>query len=107
MSYLTIDDLVNISEEYDIRYSLALTCKGKIKYDTKEILINPNYKEDAQTLCHEVTHHYFDKIIGVNMMEEIVEQEGLKLYEEDPKFIEEYTRIKLFPYEIQKTDGYD
>lgn len=90
---LNLEDVINYAEEYEHRYFSTIEeglPKGKINFRTKEILYNPLYNEEGETLCHEIMHHHYDNVLGVHPSEQIVEQEGLRLYKAYKKDIDVY-----------------
>ena len=79
------DTIEEIITEYSVAYRvLDNGNKGLINYDTKNIYINPMYNEDADTLMHELYHHYYDNVLGVEAGEDIVEQQAQEALDNNP-----------------------
>lgn len=95
---MDLEDLMNYAQEYEHKYYSTIEeglPKGKINFTQKLVTYNPLYNEEGQTLCHEMMHHHYIQVKGVDVPEEIVESEGLRLYHQWPQEINKYVRTLL------------
>lgn len=101
---LDLEDLINYSEQYEhvlvgrLTDSNGYDVKGKINFKHNLIMYNLNYatpNQLAETLCHEIYHHYFIKELGHDMPEHIVEDMGMLLYQDNKNEIENYVLNKI------------
>lgn len=112
---MELEDLINYSEQYEHKLVDNLTdrndnpIKGCINFRERTIKYNSDYSTPAdlaETLCHEIQHHYFIKELGYDMHETIVEELGLHLLYDNRKSIERYVVNKLGGKDERQTRSY-
>lgn len=102
LSNLGLEEIIDIMDDYAISY-VMMTPKGRIDYNAKVIHINAVYNDNAETLMHEITHHYLDNVlcIGEHFTEDDVELLALDYMLNNPNIItyleSRYLRGKHYP----------
>lgn len=96
---ITLDEMIEESFPYSVRYKVLDHKKGRILYLPKIIIINPMFNEDGVTWTHEMCHHFYDNVFGEDVIEAQVEEDGLLFYEHYYDVIDQYVKHRLSDYE--------
>lgn len=98
---LTTEGFLKIGDMYFVQYKFCKsnlpykTVKGKINFNKWEIILNPAMNEDGITFTHEIAHHWFEKFLGFEASEDLVENTAKNFYSEHKQFIDSYVAEKL------------
>ena len=83
MKDLEYEDIIEILDGYKIKYK-SLHCKGDVDFGLEEIIINPVYNQDVQTLFHEFAHIYYEELLEQSLPESIIERESQRYIYDNP-----------------------
>lgn len=84
MNDIEYEEISDILDEYNIKFTSMIDCKGDVSMSLYEIRINPIYNQDIETLMHEFAHIFYEDYLRLHLNEDMIEKVSQKYVKDNP-----------------------
>ena len=88
----SMDEFIDYVNQYKVYFNTEIPARANVNYGNNVMRINPYYHEDGISLCHELYHHYYERVLGIEPTEEQVEDAARWFYSEHRSGVDSVVR---------------